>query len=60
MRADRSRFSRSPIAEGQNAADRGIDGGDQEGDLHALLTDNRRKWKRPAHVSEPYFGLVEG
>ncbi len=40
-------FSRSAIPEHQNAADGWIDGGDEEGQLHVLLANDRGKGKLP-------------
>ena len=60
QRSHRRRFPGSPVAKSQDAADRRIHGCDQEGQFHLFLSDNRREGKRPPHMSEPYFGLVEG
>jgi hypothetical protein len=59
-RPDCCRFSGSPVTESEDTADRRIHGCDQEGQFHLFLSDNRREGKRPPHVFEPCFGLIEG
>ena len=49
-RPDRGRFSRSPVAEREDAADARIDGRDQEGGLHVLLADDCGKRIRLSHI----------
>ena len=60
QRPHRRRFSGSPVAESEHAADRRIHGCDQEGRFHVFLSDDRREGKRPPHMPEPYFELAEG
>ena len=43
------RLARAAVAEDQDAADRRIDGGQHQGELHLVLSDNGGKWIGRAH-----------
>jgi hypothetical protein len=48
-RANRRRFAGPPIAEDENATDTRVDGGDHQGELHLVLSHDRRERKRLPH-----------
>ena len=50
-RADGGGLAGAAIAEDQHAADAGIDGGDQEGQLHLVLADDGGEGKRKGHAT---------
>jgi hypothetical protein len=51
--ADRRGFGGPSMAEDKDPTDGGVNGGEEDGTLHFLLTDDRREWEGDAHGSTP-------